>query len=208
MRTTTEGEIMTCRVEALTAPAAMSRVLGWKRMQHLNIISASAKEIRAMRAVRHTVFPDPSNPVTAITVESEMKADALTGIAEELTLPGLFSLTEIFEVKGVESGDDGTDALMKAIMQGGERVRERAQQEVNMAVGYYWNADQLVKVKAGGVLMNPARAPFGVSDVETVLAQLAQHPNYKPGVTVRSTAEDGSLVSMKDGVTLVEDAPA
>lgn len=208
MLTTTEGEVMTCRVEALTPAAAMSRVLGWKRMQHLNIISASAKEIRAMKAVRHTVFPDPSNPVTAITVEGEMKNGALDNIEAELTLPGLFSITEIFEVKGVEHGDDGTDALMKAIMQGGERVRERAQQEVNMAVGYYWNADQLVKVKAGGTLMNPARAPFGVSDVETMLTQLAQHPNYKPGVTIRSTAEDGSFVSMKDGVTMVEDAPS
>lgn len=206
MRTTTEGEVMSCRVPALTGAAAMSRVLGWKRMQHLDIISAKAKEIRPMKAVRHTAFLDPSNPITAITLESDMKDGALNGIEDELTLPGVFSLTEVFEVKGVESGDEG-DALMKAIMQAGERVRERAPEEINMAIGYYWNAEQLQKVRAGGVLMNPARAPYGVSDVETMLTQLAQHPNYKPGVTIRCTAKDGSIVAMADGRTFVEDTP-
>jgi hypothetical protein len=158
---------------------------------------------RIIKAVRHTVFADPSNPVTAVTLEGDLNIDPAK-IEEELTLAGVFSITEVFDVPEAEI--DG-DALLTAIKLSGERVRERAPEEINMAVGYHWNAEQLAIVREGGTLLNPATAPFGVSDVETVLTQLAQHPNYKPGVTVRCFAKDGTIVSMKDGVTMVEDTP-
>lgn len=148
-----------------------------------------------MNAIRHTIWPEPTSPMTAIAQEEDFVNTV--DPATELALPGIFSVTEVFEVP-----DGG--GLTEAIAIACERAQERAECEMNMAVGYYWNADKLAITRAGGSLTNPSPAPYSVVDMESVLTQLAQHPNYKPGVTVRAVAEDGSVVVMKDGTTMVE----
>lgn len=106
-------------------------------------------------------------------------------------IAGTLVVHDIFEMS------DDTD-IGEATLEGMRRLQERAELERDMALSYHWNGEYLRRVNEGGLLMNDQPAPIPAEDYRGVLAQLADHPNYKHQRIVVVT-EDGTILEMLDG---------
>ena len=106
-------------------------------------------------------------------------------------------LTDIFEV------DDDAD-IVEATLEATRRQQEVLQREADQALLYYWDAAKFGQLAAGGVLTGTLPCPLSADEIETVLVQLAAHPEYR-GQTIIAIAEDQTVVMMKDGTARRED---
>jgi hypothetical protein len=150
-----------------------------------------------VKAIRVSMYPPhpPHDPTTVVVREQDITV-SIEDLVQQTAAgqPGVFHVFDQF---------DSNDDIVRTSIHGAERIRD---EERNMAVLYYWLASFLPRMNPSGYLATKDPAPLGVVDIETTLAELAKHPNYRPDVTVRVRAKDGSLVDLLDGKTLVADA--
>lgn len=149
-----------------------------------------------MHALRFSMYSPDLEATTPIVRQCDMAAPL-----EEIAVaqPGMFSITDIFEVD-----DDATYEQTMAI--GLERMKARYEREQNMAMHYYWHAQQLRMLNATGTLGNTEPAPLSVEELTESLTQLANHPDYQRQ-TIRSIAEDWTFVVLKAGEITTETSP-
>lgn len=108
-------------------------------------------------------------------------------------IPGALVVTETFDLPGDVD-------LLQATLEATKRLAARAIREANMAMLYHWDGHHLAHVNRGGVLAGSLAAPhLTEADVRMVLEQLGHHPNYREQ-TIIAIAENGTSLSMKDGL--------
>lgn len=141
-----------------------------------------------MRILRYTMYSPDLQPVSPIVRDIDM-----TVLLEEAAYlqPGMFAIIDIFEMP-----DNST--LEQCIAGGLERMHERIDDERNMAMHYYWHAQQLMFAISTGVIANTRPAPLTADQLKVSLEQLATHPDYRRQ-TIRSIADDGTFVVLADG---------
>lgn len=142
-----------------------------------------------MKVLRSTMYPPAiDEPVTMVVSERSLKVP-VEQAAAEMEMPGMFVVSEIFEVAG-------TADELRISIEGARRERDAATDERNMAISYYWNAAQLARVVEGGILGNPRPAPLAAKQIEVVLRQLAKHPSYRKQ-TIACVSRDHMLVRLE-----------
>lgn len=138
-----------------------------------------------MRILRLSHYPVPpyhgGKPMTVILREPDLGVEVAEAIAGAM-FPGALTLHEVFEIPGTPSIAQATTEAMR-------RMEPMADDEINMAILYHWDAQALSTCTASGVVMNPDPAPLSRNRIRQVLMQLAQHPNYQDGQTVVVTSD-------------------
>jgi hypothetical protein len=132
-----------------------------------------------------------------VTREPDLAVPFEEVVEGQRTLPGGFVVVDVFEV--AEEDADIVEATLEAT----RRLQERYQREHDQALLYYWDANQFPRSAAGGVLTGTLPCPLTADEVETVLVQLASHPEYR-AQTIIAIAEDYTVVTMKDGAARQE----
>lgn len=149
-----------------------------------------------MQALRTSVYPTMKDePLTVVMRDVDIRDDLTIEQArdEQLNGPGpAFVANDIFRVADDTSIEDATLFAMTRM----ERVSER---EANQAVLYHYAAHICSKLTESGLYGAPDPAPLTTDEVEDALRQLAKHPEYGNGMTVMIPAEDGTMVTLKNG---------
>lgn len=147
-----------------------------------------------MKFVRITAWSSPdSHTLTVAAVHSLTQTvdEILESAARDI--PGLFYTFDIFEL------DAPADVDPAVVLHAGQRFQQRATEERDMAIMYFWDAAKLKQASPRGLLAATQPAPLSADQVEQVLVQLARHPNYRHQI-IASPTKDGFRVSMQDGV--------
>lgn len=147
-----------------------------------------------MHVLRCTLFAtSPTDHMHTVVRESDV-----TSFGELLAgnPPGTFLVHEVFEM------DEGS--IERATGEAMARATKRASTDINMAISFFWNADQLARLHPGGTLANPAPAPYGSEECRQVLLQLARHPAYDAQTMIQN-ANDGTTVVYKNGEVTVHE---
>lgn len=145
-----------------------------------------------MRVLRSTMYGPELAPVTTVLRDSDV-VDTLDSIRTSMpdSVPEGFIATEIFEMDEASIESATTAAL--------GQMAPLHDDERNMAILFYWAAQHLRITSERGMLVMPAAAPLTEVQVRTVFEQIVKHPNYQHQL-VQSTAQDGTVVVIKDGV--------
>lgn len=153
------------------------------------------------RAVRATMYPPPGYPGRLVmTVVRDVDVTvSLEEYVAKVAQPGLFTLFDVFDVRDDCSIERATEMAC-------ERQRQRAERETAMALFYHWNAGRLPMLRPGGVTTATRPAPLSVEELTEAMKQLARHPDYRSH-TVIAIAEDGTVLSMRNGEVAVLGGP-
>ena len=144
-----------------------------------------------MRILRSSVYPHyrrGKEPLTTIVRDQDLKVSIEEFIA---TMPSQ-NIFIINEVLTVSDGQTFEWCLGYAMGQINHR------DEANMAMLYYYDADELLRVTPGGTLAGTVPTPLNVEQIETVLKQLAKHSDYQQQ-TIKAIAQDGTVVTLMYG---------
>lgn len=142
-----------------------------------------------------------TQPFTTIISESDTR-DTLESVRvtlmENAAERGVFTICEIRE--GASDPADASFSFIQEI---------DVEREKNMAILYYWVRQTMPQVNEGGaILPNPLApgypAPLTGKEVERVMEQIASAFDYRPSITVRVDAEDGSTLILKNGEVHLE----
>lgn len=131
-----------------------------------------------------------SSAETFVVLEKDLTVSAEQYLKDLPRTPGLFSVTE-----AVDSPDMD---LVTATAWIANYVQERRDIERDMAILYYWDAQMLRMLNAGGPCVNTRPAPLTVEQIQVVFEQLKHHPNYT-GNTVLTIAKDLTPVQLRAG---------
>lgn len=78
------------------------------------------------------------------------------------------------------------------------RMEERAEDEKNMALQFYWVIRHFNLVSEEGLIAMPAPAPLSVEQIKTVFEQIVMHPRYTRQ-RVTGFASDNTPVHIEGG---------
>jgi hypothetical protein len=149
-----------------------------------------------MRVLRISLWGPDLEPLSMVVREHDMTLpleEVVRQQVESPDAPGYVS-HEILEVE-----EEDIAAVTLGIVR---RHAEQQERERNAAMLYWWDAAQLPRLTEGGVLTATKPAPLSVDEIRDALEQLARHPHYR-GQLVVSIAEDGRVVTMRDGAATV-----
>lgn len=142
-----------------------------------------------MRIIRNTLYIPPGMEPMTITVKE-------LDVSSKKPAPGMFHVVDVFEAP--DDTSDVTASLLSA-----RRQQEEAEDEMNMAILFYWDQMALETVNPGGVLSASKPAPLTVEQLEYTLKLLAHSPAYK-GQTILVISKDLQLVRMVNGEVRAE----
>lgn len=140
-----------------------------------------------MKALRITMYNPALEPMTIVLLERDLSVP-LAEVQEYQ--PGAFTIFDEFETEN--------DGMIDLSVEADTRQQDAADDETNLAVFYYWNAQQLGRLREGGSLGNPAPAPLSADMLRLGLTQLALHPNYRAQRVVCHSM-DGETVVLTGG---------
>ena len=149
-----------------------------------------------MRIVRHTMFPPNDTPMTVVLRETDARDWGEATVAKPMA--GAFVIVEEFTMPGAPTIEEAT-------LEAGRRMKLRELRDANMALLYHWDGTTLGRVNAGGVLAATQPAPLDTADIEMVLVQLVEHPNYQ-GQTIIAVAKNGEIITLRNGTIQREGA--
>lgn len=145
-----------------------------------------------MRVLRVTMWTPDLEPISMVTRESDLNVPLDEAAEQQKILPGGFIVIDIFEM-------DGEPDIVEATLEATRRQQEVLQREADQALLYHWDASKFGQLAAGGVLTGTLPCPLSGDEIETVLVQLASHPEYR-AQTIIAISEKMEVVTMKDGV--------
>lgn len=148
------------------------------------------------KALRTTAYSPELESATIVMLEDQLKA-GLTLDDLHQPQPGVLLIFDEFET----DGDVAAAALEAAMRQAAHTDDER-----NLAVWYYWNAQQLAMLKPGGSLANPAPAPLSTKMLVHGMKQLKLHPSYQRQAVI-SLSDDGTTVVLNREGEIEQMAP-
>lgn len=145
-----------------------------------------------MKVLRSTLWqsPDPNDVTHVVVRECDVVSlEEAMGVAHDVR--DMLVINDVFEMQ--------KSSLEAALGEAGRRAYRRSQDESNMAMLYYFDADRLPLVRKGGMLLMTVPSPLSVEDINVVLAQLATHSNYD-GQNIHAISKDHKLVTLVRGV--------
>lgn len=144
-----------------------------------------------MRVLRSSMFSPALEPLTVVIRDSDV-IDTLESIRVGAKDEALhyFIAHDIFET------EDGS--VEKATAFAMIRMEERAEDERNMALQFYWATAQFQLLSEGGTLIMPEPAPLTPEQIRTVFEQIVLHPDYR-NQHVQATAKDNTVVTIENG---------
>jgi hypothetical protein len=144
--------------------------------------------VRCLRVTLYGLTPDEE--MTTFMRESDLRDDVNIEDAAP-KMEGAFVMAEVLNVPARIASDMTALAVFVT-----RHVAARAEGERAMAIGFYWNVEQLsTRVRPGGVLVNPRPCPFGVEDVKRVLSAIFQSGAWD-NHTVIMVADDFTIVEL------------
>ena len=144
-----------------------------------------------------TIFfpPPPAEPITFVTLESEMavsaevaKYDLLNPKPTEEKPLGL-TIVDVFPCPG------GTD-ILRAIQTAMNDTS--APRLANMSLLYWYDVRALEVCTENGRVVQTLNSPLSKDDIVTVLKQVCQHPVYEHQ-TLHALDEDGNDIYVREG---------
>lgn len=151
------------------------------------------------KVIRTSLYRDPydNTPITIVSRAIDLRKPAEEVAREmERSSPGVFVVSEVFEVDEATYADP-----LKVPLAAVRRLKEcspRLQGELDMAMCYYWNANALKVTTDHGMISATKPAPLTRDQLQTVLRQIARHPEYKHQNVIQFTHE-GEPVRLVDG---------
>lgn len=144
-----------------------------------------------MRVLRSSMYSPALAPMTVVIRDSDvtdtLESIRFGAIGHE---PDAFVVTDLFET--IDGGIDQATAFAMI------RMEERAEDERNMALQFYWATAQFQLLSGGGTLIMPEPAPLTPEQVRIVFEQIAKHSDYDHQ-SVQATAKDGTVVRIENG---------
>lgn len=144
-----------------------------------------------MRILRSSVYPHyrrGKEPLTTIVRDQDLKISIEEFIAA-MPSQDIFIINEILTVPDNSTFDWCLGYALAHI---------NSQDEANMAMLYYFDADELHRINPGGTLAGTVPTPLSIEQVETVLKQLAKHSDYQQQ-TIKAIAQNGTIVTLIHG---------
>jgi hypothetical protein len=144
-----------------------------------------------MRVLRSSMFSPALEPMTVVIRDSDVidTLDSIRAGAKD-EAPHYFVAHDIFET------EDGS--IEKAAAFAMIRMEERADDERNMALQFYWATAQFQLLSGDGTLIMPEPAPLTPEQIRVVFEQIVEHPDYDHQ-SVQATAKDGTVVTIENG---------
>lgn len=142
-----------------------------------------------MKVLRVSIFIAAGVPPMTYVMRER---DLAVPMEEVMTVfpPNQFVIYDSFEMEDGEIYDATAEAA--------RRQQERAQDEDNMAMLYYYDVAAFPSMRDGGTIAGTVPAPLSVEQIGQVFEQLSQHEGYRDfRLTILST--DLRVVTYSDG---------
>lgn len=148
-----------------------------------------------MKALRTTVYTSISGVfVSSVLREEDVQVSLHQCMKLSLALAksqGSFVVFDIFDVP------EGTPEVEVSLL-GVKRQSNASEEETNMAILYFWDAQALRLTKESGLVASTQDAPLTSDQIQFVFDQLKEHRAYRKQ-TVRTTDNTGKVVVLKEG---------
>lgn len=144
-----------------------------------------------MKVLRTTLWKPDLTARPVIVTEADLEATIEDAAEHARAFPNdMFVTTDIFEIES----DDPITVTIEA----GRRSHLFGPDEKNMALLYYFEANELAKLTPNGRLEMDQATPLTREQVVRTLQALVLHSNYK-SQTVVAIAKDGTYITLSNG---------
>lgn len=150
---------------------------------------------KALRVSVYGFMPEPGGPgpMTVVTFEDNLIVTA-DGLAEQMRVPGVFVMTEVFETAATDELQATEEAL--------ERIDP---EEHNMAVMFWWVVGHLHNASRETFIGLTGPNPMTEEQNIEVFEQIAAHPLYAEQRISTPTARDTLWVILEAGEIRTDD---